>query len=126
MTTINGVNEKLREQIAYEIQVFFIKAPINTCKLLADIIVSKYIEELYKDYVSKEEVEMNYVKADFYVMCDWWLKHYEGLEHMLEGGKSSPETMYTITAILGRGFNKLKNGETKAEAFGINSKEDGK
>ena len=32
----------------------------------------------------------------------WFLYHYEGMEHLTEGGKVSPETWYTVTTILRR------------------------
>ena len=37
----------------------------------------------------------------------WWLRHYEGIEHMTEGGNTSPETWYTINTILRRSLEKL-------------------
>lgn len=42
-------------------------------------------------------------------MIYWWKDHYEGLEHM----HVNPEVMYTITSILGRCFDNLKNDIVK-------------
>jgi hypothetical protein len=42
-------------------------------------------------------------------VVDWWLSHYEGLEHLTEGGDTSPECWYTINVILRRSFEKIKN-----------------
>lgn len=46
--------------------------------------------------------------VDFVEVIKWWLEHYEGLEHLTEGGKTSPETWYTINTILRRCFEKIK------------------
>lgn len=48
-------------------------------------------------------------KATMEEVVDWWLMHYEGLEHLTEYGTTSPETWYTINVILRRSFLKLKN-----------------
>lgn len=40
----------------------------------------------------------------------WWLEHYEGFEHLTEGGRTTPETWYTITTILKRCFKRIKVG----------------
>ena len=48
------------------------------------------------------------VRADLYDVVDWWLYNYEGLEHMTEEGKTSPESWYTINTILRRAFTSIK------------------
>lgn len=39
----------------------------------------------------------------------WWLEHYEGMEHLTEGGKTSPETWFTINTILKRSLKKIRD-----------------
>jgi hypothetical protein len=45
--------------------------------------------------------------AGLYDVIDWWLEHYEGIEHLTEGGSTSPECWYTINTILRRAFEKI-------------------
>ena len=40
-------------------------------------------------------------------VVEWWLEHYEGLEHMCEKGRTSPECWYTINTILRRCFSQI-------------------
>lgn len=40
---------------------------------------------------------------------NWFLAHYEGLEHMTEHGVTNPETWYTVTAILRRNLERIKS-----------------
>lgn len=42
-------------------------------------------------------------------VINWFLTHYEGLEHMTEHGVTRPETWYTVTAILRRNLERIKN-----------------
>ena len=44
-------------------------------------------------------------------VIEWWLEHYEGMEHMTEGGNTRPETWFTINTILRRCFKNIKEGE---------------
>jgi len=44
---------------------------------------------------------------------EWWLEQYEGLEHLTEGGITSPETWYTINTILRRNMEKIKRSMEK-------------
>jgi hypothetical protein len=44
-------------------------------------------------------------------VIEWWLQHYEGLEHLTEGGTTAPECWYTINTILRRCLEQLKNDE---------------
>lgn len=60
--------------------------------------------------VSVELFLENGEKADIKSVVQWWLKNYEGLEHLTEGGSTSPETWYTINTILRRAFEKLNRG----------------
>jgi hypothetical protein len=39
----------------------------------------------------------------------WFLEHYEGVEHLTEGGTVNPETWYTITAILRRCLERIRD-----------------
>lgn len=41
-------------------------------------------------------------------VLNWWLERYEGLEHLTEGGRTTPETWYTINTILRRNLERLK------------------
>jgi len=50
-------------------------------------------------------------KASYVDVANWWLEHYEGMEHMTEGGITTPETWYTVTTILKRSLNKIIKGE---------------
>lgn len=45
--------------------------------------------------------------AGMVAVAEWWLEHYEGLEHMTEGGTTSPETWYTVSTILRRAMDKI-------------------
>jgi len=47
--------------------------------------------------------------ASMYLVVDWWLERYIGMEHLAEGGQASPETLYTINTILERCFKQLKS-----------------
>ncbi len=40
-------------------------------------------------------------------VAEWWLEHYEGIEHMTESGTVAPEVWYTINTILRRCFSKF-------------------
>lgn len=51
--------------------------------------------------------EGNYRTAGLYEIIEWWLYTYEGLEHLMEGGRVNPEVMYTINAILRRSLEKM-------------------
>jgi len=46
-------------------------------------------------------------KASLSEVTKWWLEHYEGFEHLTEGGRTSPETWFTINTILKRCFEKI-------------------
>lgn len=52
-------------------------------------------------------------KAGLDDVVEWWLKHYEGIEHLTEGGTVSPETWYTINTILRRCFSRFKSTPPK-------------
>jgi hypothetical protein len=78
-----------------------------------------WIDELL-DFLSslaaEQKADHQFYKADgsvvgFEDMCEWWLQHYEGIEHMTEGGTTSPETWYTVTTILKRSMQKIKDGK---------------
>lgn len=47
-------------------------------------------------------------KAGLQDVAEWWLEHYEGIEHLTEGGTVAPETWYTINTILRRCFGRFK------------------
>lgn len=51
--------------------------------------------------------------AGMKAVAEWWLDHYEGLEHMTEGGTTAPETWYTVSAILRRCMQKIAAPQTK-------------
>ena len=55
-----------------------------------------------------ETSDETYEKASLEDIIDWFLGHYEGLEHMTEHGITNPETWYTVTAILRRNLNRIK------------------
>ena len=42
-------------------------------------------------------------------VIEWWLEHYEGLEHMTEGGRTNPESWYSINTILRRCLTRIDN-----------------
>ena len=44
-------------------------------------------------------------------IIEWWLAHYEGMEHLTEGGTTSPETWYAVNTILRRCLVKIKEGK---------------
>ena len=46
-------------------------------------------------------------------MIEWWLHHYEGMEHLTEGGNTSPETWFTINVIFRRSLEKIRNSQLK-------------
>lgn len=50
-----------------------------------------------------------YEEAGFYDVINWWLEYQKGMEHL----SVNPECMYTITSILERCLNKLKENKTK-------------
>jgi hypothetical protein len=52
-------------------------------------------------------------KAGLVAVANWWLEHYEGIEHMTEGGTTSPETWYTINTILRRAMSKIAEPEAQ-------------
>lgn len=52
-------------------------------------------------------------KAGLGDVAEWWLEHYEGIEHMTEGGTVTPETWYTINTILRRCFDRFKATKDK-------------
>ena len=55
-------------------------------------------------------------KAGMVDVANWWLEHYEGIEHMTEGGTTSPETWYTVSTILRRAMDKIaKHNNEKDE-----------
>lgn len=55
-------------------------------------------------------------KAGMKAVAEWWLEHYEGIEHLTEGGTTSPETWYTVSAILRRCMQKIaKPNPTEAD-----------
>lgn len=54
-------------------------------------------------------------KAGLGHVTEWWLEHYEGIEHMTEGGTVTPETWYTINTILRRCFERFKGEELKSQ-----------
>lgn len=55
-----------------------------------------------------ETSDETYEQASLEDIIDWFLGHYEGLEHMTEHGITNPETWYTVTAILRRNLNRIK------------------
>lgn len=50
-------------------------------------------------------------EAGLFDVIDWWLEHYEGVEHLTIDGSTSPETWYTITVILRRCLEKIKHSK---------------
>jgi hypothetical protein len=52
-------------------------------------------------------------EVSFEEIIDWWLEHYEGLEHLTEGGTSSPETWFTINTIMKRCLEKLRDRQKR-------------
>ena len=48
-------------------------------------------------------------KAGMVAVAEWWLEHYEGIEHMTEGGNTQPETWYTVSTILRRCMDRIAN-----------------
>lgn len=44
-------------------------------------------------------------------VIQWFLEKYEGMEHLTEGGVTSPETWYTVTTILKRNLEKIRDKE---------------
>jgi len=65
-------------------------------------------------YIQDEDAEgIGFKQATMYNVIDWWLEHYEGIEHLTEGGTTSPECWYTINTILRRSFEKIKDSKEK-------------
>jgi hypothetical protein len=62
-----------------------------------------------------EEEDGTIRTAGLFEVIDWWLEHYEGMEHLTEGGTTTPETWYTINTILRRSFEKIKQSQTKVK-----------
>jgi len=56
-----------------------------------------------------ETTDETYEKASLEDVLNWFLHYYEGLEHMTEHGVTRPETWYTVTAILRRNLERIKN-----------------
>jgi len=46
--------------------------------------------------------------ASMQEVVEWWLEHYEGMEHLTLGGSTNPETWYTVSTILRRCLEKIK------------------
>lgn len=55
-----------------------------------------------------ETADETYEMASLEDIINWFLAHYEGLEHMTEHGVTNPETWYTVTAILRRNLERIK------------------
>ena len=55
-----------------------------------------------------ETADETYEMASLEDIINWFLAHYEGLEHMTEHGVTNPETWYTVTAILRRNLEHIK------------------
>ena len=70
-------------------------------------------ESLYIGIIDEKKGKLTYELASMEDVVDWWLSHYEGLEHLTEGGNTSPECWYTINTILRRSFEKIKNRKQK-------------
>ena len=56
-----------------------------------------------------ETSDGTYEQASLEDIINWFLAHYEGLEHMTEHGVTNPETWYTVTTILRRNLEHIKN-----------------
>ena len=65
-------------------------------------------KELYVE--TSDEV---YELASLEDIINWFLGHYEGLEHMIEHGVTRPETWYTVTTILRRNLEHIKKAVSK-------------
>jgi hypothetical protein len=50
----------------------------------------------------------NGVSVELDQVIEWFLEKYEGMEHLTEGGTTSPETWYTVVAILKRNLERLR------------------
>ena len=50
----------------------------------------------------------NGVSVGLEQVIEWFLEKYEGMEHLTEGGTTSPETWYTVVAILKRNLERLR------------------
>jgi hypothetical protein len=50
-------------------------------------------------------------QAGLFDVIDWFLEHYEGVEHLTIGGSTSPETWYTVTTILKRALEKINHSQ---------------
>ena len=50
-------------------------------------------------------------EAGLFDVIGWFLHHYEGMEHLAEGGLVAPEYWYTITSILRRCLDKFSEKE---------------
>jgi hypothetical protein len=70
------------------------------------------MKELYIK-LSDDDNLCDFRLANMNEVVDWWLSHYEGLEHLTEDGNTSPECWYTINTILRRSFEKIKNRKVK-------------
>ena len=66
--------------------------------------MAKEFEPLYIE--TEDEI---YEQASLEDIINWFLAHYEGLEHMTEHGVTNPETWYTVTAILRRNLERIRN-----------------
>ena len=55
-----------------------------------------------------ETTDETYTQASLEDVINFFLAHYEGLEHMTEHGVTNPETWYTVTAILRRNLERIK------------------
>lgn len=55
-----------------------------------------------------ETANETYEMASLEDVINWFLTHYEGIEHMTEHGVTRPETWYTVTAILRRNLEHIK------------------
>jgi hypothetical protein len=46
-------------------------------------------------------------KAGLKEVMEWWIEHYEGMEHLTLDGKTNPETWYAVNTILKRCLDKI-------------------
>jgi len=74
---------------------------ITELKWVLDIIEKNHQSELTPDEIYNNKLET----ITLYEAIDWWLKHYEGLEHLA----NSSEQWYAINTILKRCFEKIKS-----------------
>jgi len=69
--------------------------------------------ELYKISEKKSKgYHTDYETVELDDVIEWFLEHYEGIEHLTDGGSTRPETWYTITSILRRCLQRIKKSKS--------------